>query len=176
METLDLYIVPYLITNSLFILCIAAAIWKPIYSRIFLLLVFLSASVFNSINTFTDPESYLVFGQLSFHNFYSDFIYGSFARNIKIYIFAISAGQMLIAAGLVLRRHYTWIACLGGITFGFAIAPLGIGSAFPSTVFMALAFLILLRNYRHDYIWKWNQYKTKGSEINPASIIRIWIK
>jgi hypothetical protein len=172
METLDKYIAPYIITNVFFILCIAAAIWKPIYCRVFLVLVFLSASVINTINAFTHPESYLIFGELSFHNFYSDFIYGSFAEHIKLYILIISAGQMLIAAGLVLKRHYTGIACLGGIIFGFAIAPLGIGSAFPSTVFMAIAFLILLRNYRHDYIWKWEQYKSNGEEISQASIIR----
>lgn len=172
METLDRYIIPYTITNALFLLCLAAAIWKPIYCRVFLFLLFLSASIFNGITALADPHSYLVFGELSFHNFYAEFIYGSFAEHTLTYILIISSGQMLIAAGLIHKRHFTGLACLGGIIFGFAIAPLGIGSAFPATVFMALAFLILLRNYRHDYIWKWDQYKTQLIETNHVSAAR----
>jgi hypothetical protein len=48
--------------------------------------------------------------------------------------------------------------CIGGIVFGLSIASLGVGSAFPATISMSLAFFILLRRYHHDFIWKWNQY------------------
>jgi hypothetical protein len=49
---------------------------------------------------------------------------------------------------------------VGGIIFGLAIAPLAIGSGFPTTVSMAIAFLILLVKYKHDFIWKLNQYRS----------------
>jgi hypothetical protein len=68
-------------------------------------------------------------------------------------------GQLLIGVGLMLNNAWTKLACIGGILFGLAIAPLGVGSAFPSTVSMAVGFYILARKYQHDYIWKWNQYK-----------------
>jgi len=63
-------------------------------------------------------------------------------------------GQLLIALGLILNKTWTKIACIGGIIFGLAIAPLGVGSAFPATVSMAVAFFILFKKYEHDFIWK----------------------
>jgi hypothetical protein len=48
---------------------------------------------------------------------------------------------------------------MGGIVFGLAIAPLWVGSGFPSTVCMAIAFFILLKKDNHDFIWKLNRYK-----------------
>ncbi|MDB5279342.1 MAG: hypothetical protein JWR61_4297 [Ferruginibacter sp.] len=66
----------------------------------------------------------------------------------------------------MLNKTFTKLACTVGIIFGLAIAPLGVGSAFPATVSMAIAFYILLKNYQHDFIWKWKQYKAE-----PLSII-----
>jgi hypothetical protein len=50
------------------------------------------------------------------------------------------------------------LACIGGMIFGFAIAPLGIGAAFPATISMAFTFLVLYKKEVNDYIWKWRQY------------------
>lgn len=172
METLDRYIIPYTVTNLIFILCITAAIWRPMWCRVFLSMLFVSASAFNIINVIIDSRSYLAFGELAFHNFYADFIYGPFAEHTLLFISIIAAGQMIIGICLILKRHFTCIACFGGIIFGMAIAPLGIGSAFPSTVFMAIAFLILFRNYRHDYIWKWNQYREQNAMFKTVSALR----
>jgi hypothetical protein len=36
--------------------------------------------------------------------------------------------------------------------------PLGVGSGFPSTVCMAIAFFILFKKQDHDFIWKLRQY------------------
>jgi hypothetical protein len=74
-------------------------------------------------------------------------------------VLGIAICQALIALGLVLNNGWTKAACLGGIIFGLAIAPLGIGSAFPSTLSMAIAFYILFKKYDHDLIWKWKQYR-----------------
>jgi len=64
----------------------------------------------------------------------------------------------MIFIGMLTKNGWFRLACLGGIIFGIAIAPLGIGSAFPATLLMAWAFYILFRKYGHDYIWKPKQY------------------
>ena len=64
----------------------------------------------------------------------------------------------MIALGLILNKIWVKLACIGGILFGLAIAPLGVGFGFPATVFMAIAFFILLKKQDHDFIWKLKQY------------------
>jgi hypothetical protein len=105
------------------------------------------------------PGFNLTYAKLDALPVYSNFIYGFFSQHITPIVFSISVGQFFIALGLVLNKNWTKLACIGGIIFGLAIAPLGVGSAFPSTVSMAVAFYILLKKYEHDFIWKLNQYK-----------------
>src|SRR6266511_3228644 len=65
------------------------------------------------------------------------------------------------------------LACIGGIIFCLAIAPLGVGSAFPATVSMAIAFYILLIRYEHDFIWKWKQYQQQ-IRIKVGSFVKLF--
>lgn len=129
----------------------------------FLAVFFLWAGYFNSTSAIRSPEIYLTYAQLDAIPLYEAFINGFFSKHITAFFFAISIGQYLIAPGLILNKSWTKIACIGGIMFGLAIAPPGVGSAFPATVFMAITFFILLRKYDHDFIWKLNQYKVGGS-------------
>jgi hypothetical protein len=163
MDTLKQYLVPYIISNIVFALSIAAALKKPIWTRIFLAGFFLWASYINLSSAIKSPEIYLAYGKLSFVPLYKNFIYGFFSRHINQFILPIAVGQFFIFLGLLLNKKCTKLACIGGIVFGMAIAPLGVGSAFPATVSMAIAFYILLRKYEHDYIWKWKQYRLPGS-------------
>jgi NO-binding membrane sensor protein with MHYT domain len=89
---------------------------------------------------------------------YSRFIKGIFSEHITVIVFTIAVAQFLIALGLILNKFWVKLASLGGIIFGLAIAPLGVGSGFPTTVFMAIAFFILLKKKDHDFIWKLKQY------------------
>src|ERR1700730_6027379 len=154
MDMLKQYLVPYIISNVVFALCITAAIRKPIWARIFLAGFFLCASYINSSSAIKSPEIYLAYGKLSFVPLYKNFIYGFFSRHIIQLIIPVAIGQFFIFLALMLNKIWTKLACIGGIVFGMAIAPLGVGSAFPATVSMAIAFFILLRKYEHDYIWK----------------------
>ena len=47
---------------------------------------------------------------------------------------------------------------VGAIIFLVAIAPLGVGSAFPCTVIMAIALYILIKKQQYDFIWKGNRH------------------
>jgi hypothetical protein len=60
-------------------------------------------------------------------------------------VLLVAVGEFFIFLGLLLNNVWVKVACIGGIIFGLAITPLGVVSAFPSTLFMAIAFLILLK-------------------------------
>ena len=165
MDALKQYLIPYIISNIVFALCIAGALRKPILTRIFLACFFLWASYFNSSSAIQSPEIYLDYGKLTSVSLYENFIHGFFSRHISQFVLPIAVGQFLIFLGLLLNKTWTKLACIGGILFGLAIAPLGVGSAFPATVSMAIAFFILLRKYEHDFIWKGKQYIMKDSVI-----------
>lgn len=134
------------------------------WARIFLAAFFLWAAYFNSTTAIQSPEIYLNYATLNALPAYSRFINGFFSEHITVMVFAIAIGQFLIALGLILNKFWVRLACSGGIIFGLAIAPLGVGSGFPSTVCMAIAFFILLIKPTHDFIWKLRQY-------NPAMLI-----
>jgi hypothetical protein len=62
-------------------------------------------------------------------------------------VLSIAVGQVAIAIAMLLTDRWFRIGCLGGIIFCVSIAPLGLGSAFPATLLMALAFY---RLYKHE--------------------------
>jgi len=161
MAALKEWLIPYIISNIVFGLSLAAVFKKPMWTRIFFAGFFLWAAYFNSTTAINSPEIYLTYAKLDALPLYSNFINGFFAQHITVFVAAIATGQLLIAVGLVLNKTWVKLACTGGIIFGLAIAPLGVGSAFPATVSMAVAFFILLKNYQHDFIWKLHQYKIK---------------
>jgi hypothetical protein len=153
------YLIPYIISNLISLLCLYGAFKKPLLSRIFLAGFFLWAAGLNATLALTKPEVYLDYGRLTSIGIYKDFINGYFASHIPAFVSGIAFGQFLIFAGLVVNGGWTKMACVGGIVFGLSIAPLMTGSAFPATFIMALAFFILLKRYKHDYIWKIRQYQ-----------------
>jgi hypothetical protein len=161
MEALKQWLIPYIISNIISVLTVIGALKKPMLARIFLALFFLWACYFNSKTSIQKPGIYLTYALLDALPVYSNFINGFFSDHITTFVFTIAIGQFLIALGLILNNTFTKLACIGGIIFGLAIAPLGVGSAFPSTILMAIAFYILLRRNKHDYIWKWKQYATE---------------
>jgi len=165
MEPLKEYFLPFIISNIVFGLTIVGALKKPMYTRVFLAAFFLWASYFNSTSGIRSPEIYLTYARLDALPFYSDFINGFFSYYITPFVLTIAIGQFLLFIGLILNKVWTKIACIGGIIFGLAIAPLGVGSAFPATVSMAVAFYILLKKYEHDYIWHWKQYNKQHVKI-----------
>lgn len=160
MEALKQYLVPFIISNIFFALCIPFALKKPMWVRIFFVGFFLWACFINSFTAINIPEVYLDYGKLTFIPLYRNFIFGFFSRHIQPFVLTIAFGQFLIAFGLVLNKTWTSLSCAGGIIFGLAIAPFGVGSGFPSTVSMAIAFFILMKKYEHDFIWKWKQYRS----------------
>ena len=172
MNELKQYAIAYTISNILAILSIAGALTKPAWTRAGLAAIFLWASYINSKTAIYNPGAYLEYSRFTILPFYKDFINDFFATHIREFVIPIAISQFLIFLGLLLNKIWTKLACVGGILFGLGIAPLGIGSAFPATFLMAIAFLILLTRYDHDFIWKKNENiirKGKSLHLNNLS-------
>ena len=160
MEALKEWLIPYTLSNIVFLLSIVGALKRPMWTRIFFAGFFLWAAYFNSTTAIQSPKTYLTYATLNALPAYSKFINGFFSAHITVIVLSIAILQFLIALGLILNRTRVRLACFGGIIFGLAIAPLGVGSGFPSTVCMAIAFFILSKKQNHDFVWKLKQYQT----------------
>jgi hypothetical protein len=74
---------------------------------------------------------------------YKNFINGIFSSHTTLFVTVIAFGQLLTGLFLLMKKKFFILGILGGIIFLLAIAPLGIGSAFPSTLLMAISLIIL---------------------------------
>lgn len=158
MDVLKQYLVPYLISNTIFILVLIAVALRPMAGRIFFALLFLWAASINTVTALKTPQVYLEYANMALIPAYKDFINTFFAEHIQSIVLIIASGQLLIGIGMVLYGSWVRLACIGGMVFSLAIAPLGVGAGFPSTVLLAIALYILYVQPHHDFIWRWRQY------------------
>jgi len=140
------YLIPILISNIIALVLLLAA-WKaPRWARWSFVIIFLAAGAFNAFTASTTPEAYLTYGEMAIP-VYQDFINGWFADNAQTLVTLIAIGQVVVA--LLLAWHGVWfrLGVVGGIIFLLAIAPLGVGSAFPCSVILATALIVLYWHY-----------------------------
>lgn len=147
------YIIPLIISNAISVgLVLVCLKWKNIGRGLFGL-IFIAASAVNISTSLTQPEIYVdVYGELAAIEWYRDFIYGAFSQSVTLFVLLIAVGQLLVGILLLTKGLWVKTGITGGIIFLLAIAPLGIGSAFPSTVLMAVALLMLSikKHYEHS--------------------------
>jgi hypothetical protein len=111
------------------------------------------AGIVNLISVYNDPNVYISgFGQTAI-DFYKEIIYGPFSENPGLYVTLIAIGQILVGALMWSKKLWYNAGVLGGIIFLLAIAPLGVGSAFPSTLIMAIGLFALLFKWRKKSIF-----------------------
>ena len=136
------YWLPYVITHAIsFLLLFICHKW-PKTGKIIWGIIFILAGIFNIFAVIRNPDVYLTYREHAV-NFYKLFIDGVF-RSFTIFIVSlIGSGQILVGFFLLRKGKLFVLGILGGIVFLLAIAPLGIGSAFPSTLLMALSLIIL---------------------------------
>jgi hypothetical protein len=146
---------PYIGSNVFSILLsIVAALWPRISRWIFVVL-FLGAGVFNAFIAIRQPSLYVeAYGPLAVLELYRSFIYGFFSRYTTAIVLAIATGQLVVSTLLTRRGWLFRLGVLGGIIFLVAVAPLGIGSAFPVSLIIAAALFVmwyrLPQSYRRD--------------------------
>lgn len=153
MKGLDQYLLPYIISQvaSLIILVIA---WKKTkWARWLFTVLFLWAACTNMYIGITSPGTYQLYADMALP-FYSNFINGWFSHYSYIMIPVIAAGQFLIAMSMLLKGRWVKGACIGAIVFLLSIAPLMVGSAFPFSITVSLAAILILKNDEKNIIWK----------------------
>jgi hypothetical protein len=104
MAALKEWLIPYIISNIVFLLSIVAALRKPMWTRIFFAGFFIWAAYFNSITSIRSPEIYMTYADLNALPAYSKFINGYFSEHITEIVFSIAGAQFLIAPGLKLSK------------------------------------------------------------------------
>ena len=162
MDLLREYFVPWLLSNSIAILLLVAAITKPKLARLLFALLFAWACWLNYTTAHSNPEDYLNYAALTPFGLYHDFINGWFKEHIVSMVTIISLMQGLIAIGMLLKDWVVRLAGLGAIVFFLAIAPLGIGSGFPATLTSVVSIYFILKKDDLNFIWKPNHREILG--------------
>lgn len=158
METLDsilkmfttVMFTAYIITNICSVGLLIGSYRWPVGTRIIFVLIFSFAAFFNLFTVLKTPWAYLNFADYALP-LYSKFILGLFSEITVPMVVSISLGQLIIALTMLMKGFWFQAGCLGGFIFCLAIAPLGIGAAFPAPLVMAFAFYRLYRNERSDH-------------------------
>jgi len=109
-------------------------------------LIFALAAWTNTRTALTNPLDYQAYVDLAILDLYRDFIVGWFRGHTRWLVLPIAAGQLTIALLLLINSRLSrWVAVCGALVFLLAIAPLGIGSAFPFSLTYGLALIIMAR-------------------------------
>ena len=167
MKGLENYLALYIISNAVAILLLLAAWRVPKIARMLFPLLFAWASYTNYNYAIHHPNAYLEYADLSFVSAYKQFILGWFSQHIVVMVGFIATCQALIAISMLLKGWIFKTGCIGAMIFLLAIAPLGVGAAFPCTVIMTVALFILLKKYNHNFIWKRNRNLKIRSLTSP---------
>ena len=153
MEGRQEYLMPYIISQAASLIMLIAAWKRTSWARWLFFMLFLWASATNMYIGLTDPDSYLDNARFAIP-LYQDFINGWFSHYNHIIIPLIAVGQFLIAMGMLLHNWWVKLACIGSIIFLLSISPLMVGSAFPFSITVSIAAVIILTDDDNNYIWK----------------------
>jgi hypothetical protein len=137
-------VAPFIISNAVAIVILWFSVGNKGVAKRLLSLLFIGAGVFNLYTAFQNPASYLSFADTDMFGWYSHFIRGFFSQHTTVIVSAISIAQFYVGISIMMTGNRFILACIGGIIFGLLIAPLGVGSAFPSSLVLSIAFLTLL--------------------------------
>ncbi|HEU4556163.1 MAG TPA: hypothetical protein VFS25_25170 [Chitinophaga sp.] len=139
-----------ILSNTIALLLLVLAAKRPQIARAMLSLIFIGAACYNAIVAIYYPERYLVYADLTASPLYETFIRGAFSRHITLYILVIALLQLVTGTLIGWKGIWMKLALAGAFTFLIAIAPLGAGSAFPCSIMLAAACLILIFDAGHD--------------------------
>ncbi|HEX5214036.1 MAG TPA: hypothetical protein VFV98_01165 [Vicinamibacterales bacterium] len=150
--------------------------WRSrLAGRLFFVLLFSWAAFVNTRLALTDPIVYLGYASLAWSEWYRAFIRGFFAAHITGIVVAIAIGQAAIALLVATTGRAVSVGLWGAIVFLLAIAPLGVGAGFPTTLIMAWAAgLLLASTYRRSVpseIGSW--WRGRGGQSRPNRTSRV---
>jgi hypothetical protein len=150
MAALSEYLIPLIVSNTVAVVLLVISYLRPKVARWLFVVTFIAAGLFNVYTAITQPEAYLMYGELALLRFYKAFIYGVFSQYTTLFILAIALGQLAVGV-LLSRPDPLWrLGVLGACIFLAAIAPLGIGSAFPFSLIVIAALIVMYRKLRSE--------------------------
>ncbi len=130
---------PYLVSNLVGVALVALAFRRPKLARWGFAILFAGASIVNATLALRAPRDY-VEGYARFATpAYKAFIEGAFSAHVTPIVLSLALGQLLVAGMLARGGRWLTRGAVAAAVFLVAISPLGVGAAFPSTLFMALA-------------------------------------
>lgn len=160
------YLIGYVISNAVALVLIWMA-WKhPRNTRLLFFLLFGWACWMNWSTALENPQFYLEYADLAFLDSYQLFIRGWFSNHIIEMVGFIATCQGLIAVSFLLKGRVYKLGIIGAMVFLMAIAPLGVGSAFPFSLTTSFALYLLLKAYPVDYIWEKPAALIKSGKLN----------
>lgn len=122
---------------------------RPLLARWLYALLFGGACLVNAWTATFHPDAYLGYAPLAMLDVYRDLVGALSAFQVGVLVMAVAVCQGFAAFGLAIGGPLARVALVGAAIFLVAIAPLGAGAAFPSTLLMALGALLLLRHRGH---------------------------
>ncbi|HWV66614.1 hypothetical protein [Chitinophaga sp.] len=140
----NIFSITYLVANMVSLIVLIAAISRAAVARVMLSMIFIGAGLFNGVMAIRDPNLFMAYGAMTPLRVYEQFIYGAFRNNITAIVISISICQLAAGIFIAATRTFMITGLTAAIIFLVAIAPLGAGSAFPSTLLLAAAAAILL--------------------------------
>lgn len=135
--------VPYMISLVVGVAVLVMALAKPNVSRWMIIGMFVYAGFYNLWLGLTRPREYENFAELVLIPWYRDIILGPFSANAGAYIVTIAVAQILSAVLIAVGGQASLLGTLGVCAFLMGIAPFGVGSAFPFSILVSLAALIV---------------------------------
>jgi hypothetical protein len=172
-ENLRAYLYPYLVSNGIALLVLVLAFRRPNWARFATIGLFAWAFTVNARIALWHPQDYQGFGELALLPAYRDFIYGWFRDHTAWLLLPIAIGQLAIAILLIpkstmLRR----LGVVGAALFLLAIAPLGVGSAFPFSLTYIAALIVMERRLERAAHRESNADVTFAGHGQPAPALR----
>jgi len=145
------YRTPYLVSNAIALVLLGLSFRRPNWVRWLSVAIFGWAAYTNWRIADTRPLDYQTFGELTTVGAYRDFIHGWFRLHTAEMLEPIALGQAAIALMLIVNRRLTRrLAVFGAVVFLLAIAPLGVGSAFPFSITYSVGLLVMLHGLDRD--------------------------
>ena len=125
---------------------LALSSWRrPRLARTMFVLLFAGAAALTTWTAMTAPERAMVAADLTESPFYRAFLLGPFARRIVEWELSFACLFAFVAFGLTVRGAAARTAARAGVAVLLLLAPLGVASAFPTTLLMAGGLAALLR-------------------------------
>jgi hypothetical protein len=156
------YLVPYLVSNGVALAILTFAFVRPRAVRWIWAGIFVWAAAVNTLTAHQTPLAYLAYAALTPSAFYRHFIENWFSQHILLTVQTIAVGQLAIALLLANGGRARKYGVIGASIFLLAIAPLGVGSAFPFSLMAAASLLVM-------------EWKISAATRTPVSAVAAFI-